>query len=221
MHPRFPLSRIFPAVVLLAGCASDSGSPGGSGQADQAVSACFFTDSAIRCAEVSSWSDDENNRLRTRVEDFYPSACADRDSDGDRVPDFLDDDSSGDDGEDHGDIGDEIRCRPCNRGPGNGGDFRLEIEGDRARLDRGRVYLVDGDQLTVPTPEGALVVEISATTRIDDGVPSPGAEIRAEGVIGPDGELLADRVTVLCQAPAAMPPDEVPDDSEPVVPPVP
>jgi hypothetical protein len=289
-----PARSRLPFLTLLllaspAACSSDgtdeTGTPG-TGQTQQEVSACFFTESAILCAPDPDWSDgdgDQGSDLRTRVEDFYPSACADHDGDHDGIPDFMDieddsdgdDDGRGDDDDDHGKdagpgddddggpgddddgngddddgngddddggpddddgghgddddedgghgdggkVDDHLRCHACNRGPGNSGDFRLELDGDEAKLDRGRVYLVDGNQLVVPTPDGALTIVLSAGTRIDDGYPTPGAEIRAEGTMSASGELLAERVRVLCRAPAAMPPDQVPPGSEPVNPP--
>jgi hypothetical protein len=254
----------FLTVLLLASpaaCSSDgTDEPGepGTEQTQQEVSACFFTESAVLCAPDPDWSDsdgDQGSDLRTRVEDFYPSACADHDGDQDGIPDFMDiedeghGDGRGDDDDDHGKdagpgddddgghgdgddgdgghgghghdgkVDDHLRCHACNRGPGNSGDFRLELDGDEAKLDRGRVYLVNGNELVVPTPDGALTIVLSAGTRIDDGDPTPGAEIRAEGTMSASGELLAERVRVLCRAPAAMPPHQVPPGSEPVNPP--
>ena len=273
-------ARSLPLVGILllapAACSFDNGGEAGqpgTGQTQQDVSACFFTDSAIYCAPDPGWNDGKGGSdLRVRVEDFYPSACADHDSDGDRIPDFMDidghgpgddgggrgdegedgddgeggdDDNSGpggaddggadddgadddgadDDGADDdghggdGKVDDHLRCHACNRGPGTSGDFRLEVDGDGAKLDRGRVYLVEGNEIVVPTPDGALTIILSPDTRIDDGYPAPGAEIRAEGTMSPAGELHAERIRVLCRAPAPMPPDQVPPDSEPVTPP--
>lgn len=185
------------------------GDPGeGGGETARELSACFFTDEAIYCKPA----DDDS---RVRVDDFYPSACMDGDHDRDSVPDFLDMDDRG------GDYDDDHRCRTCNRGPGEGGDFRFEVDGDEAKLDRGTVYAYDHelDSLTVPTPHGgALTIMVSYDTRIDDGYPAPGAEIRAEGEIDEDGVLWAERLKVLCDAPDALPPDDVPPDCEAVDP---
>src|SRR5205085_7936411 len=78
---------------------------------------------------------------------------------------------------------DDLRCPRCNRGPGTQNDFRLRRSGNTAELDRGKVYVRAGDELTVPTPDGALTIVITASTQLDDGQPTPGAEIRAEGTI--------------------------------------
>lgn len=110
---------------------------------------------------------------------------------------------------------------PCNRGPGEGGDFRFEVDGDEAKLDRGMVYVYDHDagSLVVPTPHGeALTIMMSSYTRIDDGYPTPGAEIRAEGEIDEDGVLWAERLKVLSDAPDAVEPDDVPPECEAVDP---
>jgi hypothetical protein len=184
--------------------------PGGS--VEGALSACFFSDSAVYCAPTD-WA--EGDDLRVRVEDFYPSACVDDDADGDRVPDFLDLDGDG------GDFDDDLRCGECDRGPGESGDFRFEVDGDEAKLDRGTVYLYDADEgsLTVPAPHGeALTIQLAYAERIEDGLPTPGSEIRAEGEIDEDGVLWAERVKVLCAAPDPLPPEDVPPDCEAVDP---
>lgn len=61
---------------------------------------------------------------------------------------------------------------------------------------------------------------MSAATEIDDGIPAPGAEIRAEGRLDEDGALVAERLETLCAAPPAVPDGEVPPDAEPVEPPI-
>jgi hypothetical protein len=214
----------FALLIALAGCGGDpaaggdSGDPGdsagdragaGDGEAERQVSACFFTDSTIECGPASG--DDS----RVRVDDFYPSACLDGDHDGDRVPDFLDPDDHG------GGFDDPLRCSTCDRGPGEHGDFRFEVDGDEAKLDRGTVYFLDHerDRLLVPAPYGEIVaIEFSAGTRIDDGYPAPGAEIRVEGWIDDDGVVQADRLKVLCAAPEPVRPEDVPPECEPVDP---
>ncbi len=178
------------------------------GETARELSTCYFGEGAIYCGPA----DDDS---RVRVEDFYPSACLDGDHDRDGVPDFMDMDDSG------GEYDDDYRCRTCNRGPGEQGDFRFEVDGDEAKLDRGMVYVYDHelDSLIVPTPHGeSLTIMITYDTRIDDGYPAPGAEIRAEGEIDEDGVLWADRLKVLCDAPEAVDPDDVPPECEAVNP---
>jgi len=300
--PRFPVLSISPLALRAAGlallialpgaCGSGEDGDSGSvseGEAERQVTTCFFTDSAVYCAPTPDGPDAE---MRTRVEDFYPSACTDGDNDHDGVPDFLDydddddhGDGHGDDGNDEddggydddgggnddgdddnsgpgngggdddgdnsgpgaggdgdygddagqdddygddaghdddggaGDHGDEYGCRECNRGPGESGDFRLEVDRGEAKLDRGRVYLALDDTVVVPTPYGEkLIIRIGYGTRIDDGTPSPGAEIRVEGRMLEDGSIDAERVKVLCDAPFALPPDDVPPECEAVDP---
>ena len=48
-----------------------------------------------------------------------------------------------------GDYDDHHRCRSCNRGPGEQGDFRFEVDGDEAKLDRGMV-LCDAPEAVDP-----------------------------------------------------------------------
>src|SRR5262249_46541904 len=83
--------------------------------------------------------------------------------------------------------------------------------------DRGRVFQRAGDgTLTVPSPDGPITILVSALTRIDDGQPSPGADIRAEGTVAPGTRTIAaTRVRVLCPGPAPVDPGDVPPGSVP------
>lgn len=197
-----------PVIVLafsLLGCASDG---------DQTSTAsselqCFHTQTSVACMQHGGSVD------RTKVEDFYPSACFDGDADADGTPDFLDIDFIGTDTA--AAPRDDLRCPKCNRGPGTQNDFRLRTSGTTAELDRGKVYVRNGNQLVVPTPQGALTIAITAATQIDDGEPAPGAEIRVEGRIV-NGVVEATRLKVLCPAPLALPPNDVPPDAEPTSP---
>jgi hypothetical protein len=190
-------------IVVLFGCTTTADEPTSSATSELQ---CFHTPSSIAC--MSGSSDDVD---RTKIEDFYPSACFDGDADADGTPDFLDIDFIG---SQTPIARDDLRCPRCNRGPGTQNDFRLRTNATTAELDRGKVYVRTGDQLVVPTPDGALTIAITAATRIDDGEPAPGAEIRVEGTIV-NGVVEATRVKVLCPAPAALPPDDVPPDAEP------
>jgi hypothetical protein len=62
-------------------------------------------------------------------------------------------------------------------------------------------------------------VQATYGTRIDDGYPAPGAEIRVEGWVDDDGVVQADRLKVLCGAPQPVRPEDVPPECEPVGPP--
>jgi hypothetical protein len=116
-------------------------------------------------------------------------------------------------------VDDSFRCRVFNRGPGESGDFRFEVDGSEAKLDRGKVYLRQGQVLIVPSPYGPSVkILLAESTEIDDGKPMPGAEIRAEGWMRDDGVVEADRVKTLCRAPIAIPQDDIPPEAEPVDP---
>lgn len=197
---RLALPSLF--TVALFGCASQQT------QTTASELQCFHTATSVACAPGPSAADD-----RTKIEDYYPSACFDGDADADGTPDFLDIDFLGSDAAETPIARDDLRCPRCNRGPGTQNDFRLRTSGTVAELDRGKVYTRAGDVLTVPTPDGALTVVITPDTRIDDGQPSPGAEIRVEGTIV-NGEVHATRLEVLCPAPAALPPDDVPPDAD-------
>lgn len=175
----------------------------------------MHTRSAILAAPVDGTNTTD---IRTRVDSFYPSVCLDVDEDGDGVPDTLDVRHSGEDSDDSAGNDVDHRCQPCNRGPGKAGDFRLRVEGQDAELDRGRVFTRAGDgTLTVPSPDGAITITVPAGIRVDDGVPSPGSDIRVKGVVG-DGvrSIVATEVKVLCQGPQPVDDDQVPPGSQPV-----
>jgi hypothetical protein len=191
-------------AVVIAGCQGGSTPP--------AKLAVFHTAEDVRTVRV----DGSDGGLRQRVEDFYPAACFDHDDDGDGLPSVLDPDEANDG--DSNDGGDDLACRRCNRGPGTQGDFRLEVEGGEAELDRGRVSARHGAELTVPTPDGALVVLLTDETELEDGDPTPGAEVRARGTLDGAGRLVAERLKVLCPGPGAVPVDQVPPEAPPVEP---
>jgi hypothetical protein len=171
--------------------------------------ACFHGSTQIACKTVSG-----TDAERTKVEDFYPSACFDGDADLDGIPDYLDLDFIDSDDADEPAERDDLRCPKCNRGPGTQNDFRLRIEGSAGELQRGKVYVRGAGELTIPTPDGVLTVSVTAGTRIDDGDPDPGAEIRVEGTVE-NGVLEATRLKVLCPAPPALPPEDMPPDAQP------
>ena len=201
------MRRLFAIAFTMFGCTAGEDTT----STTEASLQCFHTQSSVNCVQLSGSG---GTLDRTKVEDFYPSACFDGDADSDGTPDFLDIDFIGTTTEQ---VRDDLRCPRCNRGPGTQNDFRLEVAGDVAELDRGKVYVRAGDQLTVPTPQGALTIAITANTVVEDGEPAPGAEIRVEGTIV-NGVLEAARLEVLCPAPLALPPEDVPPDAEPTEP---
>jgi hypothetical protein len=203
------MRRLFAIAFTMFGCTAADDST----TTTESELQCFHTPNSVNCVQISG-SDAVD---RTKVEDFYPSACLDGDADSDGTPDFLDIDFLGTDAADAPVARDDLRCPRCNRGPGTQNDFRLDLAGDVAELDRGKVYVRAGDQLTVPTPDGALSIAITPSTQLEDGEPAPGAEIRVEGAIV-NGVLEATRLKVLCPAPLAMPPEDVPPDAEPTPP---
>jgi hypothetical protein len=200
------LERILPLLVL-AGCTGDEPATGTS----EAALTCFHTATQVLCASGAPTTLADG---RTKVEDFYPSACFDGDADLDGTPDFLDLDFLGSAAASVPPSVDAARCPVCNRGPGTQNDFRLQIAGAAAELDRGKVYTQAGELLTIPTPDGVLEVVTTAGTRFDDGMPAPGAEIRVEGSIV-NHQVQATRLKVLCPAPAALPPGDVPPGAMP------
>ncbi len=109
------------------------------------------------------------------------------------------------------------RCKRCNRGPGTNGDFRLEINGDEARLGRGRVASVVGDKVTVPSPDGEISIQMSADTEVDGdrSTLTTGAEIEVRGSVG-EGErtIAAERLKILCPGMPTMPAGEVPPGAD-------
>ena len=139
-----------------------------------------------------------------------------------------------DDGEEHADGGDDQggmtgedggepapRCARCNRGPGQGGDFRFEVNGSEGKLDRGTLLAASSTELTVKGPSGLIHLLLSSATRFDDGTPMPGSEVRAEGIASrvADGwNIDVTRVKVLCPGPKTIDESEVPEGSTPVDP---
>jgi hypothetical protein len=237
------LAPVLVASTLLLACSDD---PSGTGSTSRNSVVVFHTASAVRAVRED---DIERTRFRTRIDDFFPAACVDRDDDDDGIPNThdhhsrgrdhdddddrdggVDDDDDRDGGvdEDGGrDGGDDLtpiershRCHRCNRGPGESGDFRLEIRGDEARLDRGTAVAASDGALSVASPDGAIRVLITAATEVRAGTPAPGAEIRVEGAASRDAAnaltITATRLEVLCAAPAPMPEDEVPAEAQPV-----
>jgi hypothetical protein len=199
------------SALTFAGCMTDSDSTSSTGSA----LTCFHTASSVACAKGLSMSGASSDR--TKVEDFYPSACLDGDADQDGTPDFLDIDFLGTPEASQPVVRDDLRCARCNRGPGTQNDFRLRIEGAGGELERGKVYARSGGVLTIPTPDGALPITITSATQIEDGEPAPGAEIRVEGVVE-NGGLTATSIKVLCPAPAPLAPEDVPPDATPTEP---
>ena len=196
--------RSFTVIAfIITGCTSGAETLGTSESTIQ----CFHGATSISC-KANAGTPEE----RTKVEDFYPSACFDGDHDADGTPDFIDFDFLGSAEADAVIERDDLRCPRCNRGPGTQNDFRLRVAGNAGELDRGKVFARDGALLAIPTPDGILAVAITATTAIEDGDPAPGAEIRVEGTIV-NGVLEATRLKVLCAAPSTMPPGETPPDT--------
>ena len=209
-----PISRLLLTMMFVPACASDADIA-----SSQTALACFHTDTSVLCARNTDEPDATvRERLRQRVEDFYPSACLDGDGDSDGIPDFLDIDFANPEAVDAAEEATELRCGKCNRGPGTQNDFRLTSDGSETELERGKVFAIDGDTLTVPMPEGLLTIRVNDTTQYEDGQPSPGAEIRVRGAGDETGALAADRLKVLCPAPGAVPDDAVPPEAEPVEP---
>jgi len=197
-------------ALVLAACSSNGTGSQSPGQLQSAI-IVVATRSAIMTAEITDW-----NAQRERVEQFYPSICVDTDADDNGVPDTMDLDRSADDTGEVGEL--EDRCQPCNRGPGESGDFRLQIEGTQAELDRGRVFQVAADgTLTVPSPDGPITILVRPGTRIDDGQPTPGADVRVEGTVSSAGPRTIDatRVKTLCPGPKPVDDGDVPPGSTP------
>ena len=234
-------------VTLLAlglGCqqASTTKRPATAGSNSQQL--VFHTQSRIFTLSTAALTE----KVKERVNGFFltGAACVDRDHDGDGVPDTEDDcddshagtstsvdggvvvASSGEQEDENeivedGDGGTDSapRCERCNRGPGKGGDFRFEVNGSEAKLDRGTVLAASATELTIKGPSGLIHLLLSADTRFDDGTPTPGSEVRAEGVgtRAADGwNIAVSRVKVLCPGPQTIPEGDVPVGSTPVDP---
>ena len=207
--PQTKLALVCLAGIAACGQSQDGASPG---QASGAL-VVLHTRSAIVTAPAADW---DRNPFRERVDGFYPAVCLDRDDDHNHVPDSMDVARSEDD---NGSDELEHQCHPCNRGPGKSGDFRVRVEGDRAELDRGRVFQrADDGTLTIPSSDGPITVVVSGATRIDDGDPTPGSEIRVQGSVSAAGPrtIAASELEVLCPGPAPIGDDDLPPGTEPV-----
>jgi len=126
------------------------------------------------------------------------------------VPDFLHPEAT------LSDTPDTHQCTVCNRGPGSQGEFRYQVDGARAELDRGRVLSIEDGLIIVPTPlddQATISILIDESTSIKDGtVPGPGAEIRVRGVLHESGTVIAGELEVLCPGPTPVAVEDVPDE---------
>lgn len=219
------LPRALALATVLAACSSDP-SLTATGKSSVVV---FHTASAVLAVREA---DIEATRFRTQIDRFYPAACIDRDDDDDGIPNRHDHHArAGDDdpGRDAGAGDDDDRspiettrgCGACDRGPGESGDFRLELRGSEAKVDRATVGSVDAaGVITVASPDGAIRIAATTGTEVRDGQPTPGAEIRVEGTFVRDAAgaitITATRIEVLCAGPAPMPAGEVPPEAQPI-----
>ncbi len=84
----------------------------------------------------------------------------------------------------------------CNRGPGQAGELRAELEGDEAEIERGTVLAVNGNVISVSSPFGPVDVVIVDGTEVD-GDPTTASEVCAEGLLS-EGTIIADEIKALC-----------------------
>jgi uncharacterized protein DUF5666 len=201
-------------VGVMAGCSSNVGTTQG------ALQSCFSTKSGLACMATPNGVETQPRDMDHdgQDDDFF---CAQRVSTTTGTGSAASDDGSGggsgsDDGaaeptetdRDGDGIEDQEECDRCNRGPGVAGDFRFEISGTFAELDRGRVDAVNGSSLTVSAPQSVTIngvitstvtIVTNSSTRVQ-GTIAAGAEIRAQGTLQADGTILASELEVLCPA---------------------
>jgi hypothetical protein len=87
----------------------------------------------------------------------------------------------------------------CNRGAGQSGELRKHENNGGVHIQRGQMVSIEGDTLSVQTPEGTVVVMIGDDTHLN-GDPATAFEVKVRGDMD-DGVLLADEVKVLCPNP--------------------
>ena len=130
-------------------------------------------------------------------------------SDADEVDEVDEADEAGDENADaDGDDVDDVELEECNRGPGKAGEFRLEIEDDEVKIDRGTVASFDGTTLIiVGSPGGPISAVLTAVSEIDGDL-ATAIEVRLKGTVLEDGNIVIDEVKVLCPEPEAEEEDE-------------
>lgn len=229
------MAQLSPAVAFAVALAACSSEPATSASSKNSV-VVFHTATAVMTVHES---DIEATRFRQKIDQFYPAACVDRDDDDDGIPNSADHhsrpDDDGDDDDRDGGADDDLQplrdggddespleqtrgCSGCNRGPGTAGDFRLELRGNEAQLDRATVGSVDAaGVITVASPDGAIRISVGGGTEVREGQATPGAEIRVEGTFTRDAAgaitIAAARIEVLCAGPTPMPAAEVPAEA--------
>jgi hypothetical protein len=87
----------------------------------------------------------------------------------------------------------------CNRGAGQSGELLMHENNGGVHIQRGQVVSLEGDTLSVQTPEGTMVVMIDDDTHLN-GDPAAAVEVKVRGDMD-DGVLIADEVKVLCPNP--------------------
>jgi hypothetical protein len=87
----------------------------------------------------------------------------------------------------------------CNRGAGQSGELLMHENNGGVHIQRGQVVSVEGNTLSVQTPEGTMVVMIDQGTHLN-GDPAAAFEVKVRGDMD-DGVLIADEVKVLCPNP--------------------
>lgn len=85
----------------------------------------------------------------------------------------------------------------CERGPGEAGDLRLEIDDGEVDIERGAVLSFADGVLAVDTGIGPLTVMMDAGTEVDGDL-SLAVEVRVEGTLTDGDTVLADKVKALC-----------------------
>ncbi len=98
----------------------------------------------------------------------------------------------------------------CNRGAGQSGEVLMHENNGGVHIQRGQVVSIEGDHLSVQTPEGTMVVMIDEDTHLN-GDAAAGFEVKVRGDVD-GGVLIADEVKVLCPNPHGE--DDEEDDDE-------
>ena len=190
-------------VETPAGAATDGVDANGDGTVDPFI-----------CADDDSDGDGSIDAFDDDDDDDGIDDSSDPDDDDDGTPDqgsgdapgtagSDEDGGSSSDSDDNG-VDDSIQCGACDRGPGESGQFRIDIDDDgEIELERGTVSSVSGATIIVTAPAPVVIGGTTVTDIVilTDGVPASivaGAEIRVRGVANGDGSITADRLELLC-----------------------
>jgi hypothetical protein len=85
----------------------------------------------------------------------------------------------------------------CDRGSGDRGNLRFEVDDGEVDIERGTVLSATADSITVDSPAGPVNVNTDENTEIDGDLASA-VEVEVQGDLRSDDSVLASEIKVLC-----------------------